>query len=686
MKKLFYTIIFTASAFAARPANAQVRVINSNRLPLPASQQIQLQGSISFADNNTVNQLQQGWNLNLAQAAGSKIKVELWQVNYVADKKDNTVTDILLGQKITANISYQVIQNSLSYTASYNSAAGNVVAIAFAEVTPNAVLKFTGSPNDGTPASVSHQFKSDARKYLGNGVIYGIYSLPHQAGNIVNVDFRVKPPKTSGCKTCFGIDDVWNTVSDVANDVVNFAKATVSGAADAISNLGETIVVDNGIFFVQCFGVIATYLQSGELPKVRKMSDYPNAYAIANSTIFMNTLPPENMILVTNLESVDKRPFTVPFKNGNSVYILMNLGNAFEDPLNYNMNGFPGDVFRHELTHAWQIWHNDALRLFEDGAVNQFKNTVISNQYKYNCDGHNLTDSYNEEQQAMIVQNFYSMLFFSQNGLFDKNRNKITCGFEQQWVVKNILGNRPANADEQFTATSQIFLAAYDRAIAANTGGPIINTIAFPSNGNRTDGTGFFLPGKNNNSFFYYSSKTRDVSANWGPVRDKFTKAGYEFGELGWPERNEALLPDGVGYFQKFNHGFIYWHPKYGAYVVLNKIFDAWKETGWEKGKLGYPVSDYVSENVNKTKNVSESADKGYQKFAGGVIFYQLPSLAVLGVTPSSNNNYCTVSYGDPNKIMALHFASKLSPDKLHEMVPAINPQPLPPVVKKNKQ
>ncbi len=673
MKKLFYTLFAIVFVLVNEKATAQVKRIsttrtnNSARLNLNA-QQVQLQGTIFFANDNILQQLQQGWNSNLSQAIGNKIKVELWRVNYTPDKKDNTYTDVLLMQKLDANVSYQLIQGGVQYNANYRPLAGKIVVIAYTDVAQNAAIKFSGKPNDGTPASITHQFKSDVRMHLGANIIYGIYSLTNQGGN--NADFRILSTIKANCKNCFGFDDVWDTVTDAANDAANLVKAAVDGTGEAVKDLGETIVVNNGIFFVQCFGTIATYLQTGNLPKVRMLNDYGNAYNIANSTIFMGSLPPVNKIIVTNLMSIDKRPFTVPIKTGNDVYILMNLGNAFDDPLNYNMNGFAGDVFIHELTHAWQIWHVDALRLFMDGAVNQFKNTVISNQYSYSCDGHNLTDSYNEEQQAMIVQFFYATLFYSPNGVYNKG-GKITCGFEQQWVVQNILRNQPQGINDQFTATQQIKAASFDKTLAGYTGGVIDHAIAVPSNGNRVDGTGYFLPGKNNNSFFYYSNKTKAVTTNWGPIRDKYTKAGYEFGALGWPEINEVLLPDAVGYFQRFNHGFIYWHPKYGAYVIQAKIFDAWKVTGWEKGKLGYPVSDYVQEPMNKYKQVTQYREKGYQKFEGGVIFYAVPDVIAIAPT-AGNNNYTSISYGNPNRILAA--ISSVQPDRVE-----INPQPLPP-------
>ncbi|MGZ4006609.1 MAG: hypothetical protein ACXVJV_05570 [Mucilaginibacter sp.] len=688
MKRALGMLLVIAFVWVNKNAVAQVRKTVRQVRPDIVSMQGQLQGSILFADNNVVQQLQQGWNANISQAIGNNIKVELWQVNYVPDKKDNTFTNIFLVQKLDANISYQLVQNSVQYSANYSPVAGNVAVIAyttysvprgrinFRQATSGSNIKFNGKPNDGTPANITHQFRSDVKKHLGNNIIYGVYSLPQHTGNLSNADFRVASSSTPDCKNCDLLGDAWNTVTDVANDVVNFAKATVVGTADAVANLGESIIIDNGSIGVQCFGVIATFLQTGDTPQARMLSDshYGNAYNIANSTIFMNTLPPPNKIIVTNLMTVDRRMFTVPIKTGNDVYILMNMGSAFDDPLNYNRNGFNGDVFIHELTHAWQIWHNNLLMLFADGAVNQFKNTVISNQYNYSCDGHNLTDSYNEEQQAMIVQLFYSTLFYAPNGVYSKG-GKITCGFEQQWVVQNILRNQPQGISDQFTATQQIISASVDRTLTGYAGGVIDHTLAVPSNGNRIDGTGYFLPGKTNNSFFYYSNKTKAVSANWGPIRDKYTKADYEFGLLGWPEKNETLLPDAVGFFQKFNHGFIYWHPKHGAYVILNKIFDAWKDTGWEKGKLGYPVSDYIQETMDKAKIVTQYREKGYQKFEGGVIFYEVPDVVAIREMTGNNNNFTSIVYGNPDRIVAMNRSATSSVQRKKD----INPQPLPP-------
>ena len=704
MKKLLYVLLVIGFTWTGEAAIAQrVRTtVGNSRSARPVSELVQLQGTISVPDANILQQLQQGWQANLSQAGGAKIKVELWQVNYTPDRQDNTYTDIILTQKLDATVSYQPTQGGIQYNLSFRPGNGRLAMIACTYVTPNETVKVTGKPNDGTPGSLTHQFKSNARQYLGNNVIYGIYSL---SGQTSNIDFQLKSSTKQNCQNCDFLNDAWNTVTDMANDAANFVKATVDGVGDAVKDVGESIVVNNGIFFVQCFGAIATFLQTGNTPKVRMLSDYGNAYNYANSTIFMNTLPPVGKIIVTNLMSIDKRPFTVPIKTGSDVYILMNLGNAFDDPVNYNMNGATGDVFIHELTHAWQIWHIDNLRLFVDGAVNQFKNTVISNQYRYDCDGHNMTDSYNEEQQAMIVENFYTIMFYHPDGLF-RNNNKISCDFEQQWTVQNILGNRPANINAVFTATIQMNKVSQDSWTNGYTGGTMDRALASPSPGNKVDGAGFYVQGRMNNAFFYYSNKTKIASANWGPIRDKYSKDNFEFGELGWPATNETKLPDGAGFAERFDHGYIYWHPTYGGHVILNKIFNGWQPTGCEAGQLGYPIGEYVSENPPKANNrFTETADKGYQKFAHGVIFYALPTVIAAA---RDNQNYTTVEVGDPDKIITMHNITSTGPRQSENAVanqqqqtpPAaqqqsgttvrrasdaveINPQPLPPKIKK---
>ncbi|HSA50891.1 MAG TPA: arylsulfotransferase family protein [Yinghuangia sp.] len=77
-----------------------------------------------------------------------------------------------------------------------------------------------------------------------------------------------------------------------------------------------------------------------------------------------------------------------------------------------------------------------------------------------------------------------------------------------------------------------------------------------------------------------------------GSIRDKWAASGWELGVLGYPTTDETATPDGVGRFTHFQGGSIYWTPGTGATIVRGAIRDKWEATGWELGVLGYPTTD----------------------------------------------------------------------------------------------
>jgi hypothetical protein len=77
-----------------------------------------------------------------------------------------------------------------------------------------------------------------------------------------------------------------------------------------------------------------------------------------------------------------------------------------------------------------------------------------------------------------------------------------------------------------------------------------------------------------------------------GLIRDAWKTFGWEAGILGYPTTDETTTPDGIGRYNVFEHGSIYWSPQTGAHEVGGRIRDAWKADGWEAGELGYPTSN----------------------------------------------------------------------------------------------
>jgi len=77
-----------------------------------------------------------------------------------------------------------------------------------------------------------------------------------------------------------------------------------------------------------------------------------------------------------------------------------------------------------------------------------------------------------------------------------------------------------------------------------------------------------------------------------GDIRGKWASLGWERGFLGYPVSDETGTPDGVGRYNHFQGGSIYWTPSTGAHEVHGDIRGKWASLGWERGFLGYPVGD----------------------------------------------------------------------------------------------
>jgi len=89
-----------------------------------------------------------------------------------------------------------------------------------------------------------------------------------------------------------------------------------------------------------------------------------------------------------------------------------------------------------------------------------------------------------------------------------------------------------------------------------------------------------------------YWSEPTGAHAVQGLIMGKYAEMGYENSWLGFPKTSEIPVKDG-GRFNAFEGGNIYWSPLSGAWPVRNgPIFDAWRDAGYENGRLGFPISD----------------------------------------------------------------------------------------------
>ncbi len=97
-----------------------------------------------------------------------------------------------------------------------------------------------------------------------------------------------------------------------------------------------------------------------------------------------------------------------------------------------------------------------------------------------------------------------------------------------------------------------------------------------------------------------------------GAIGDLYNTLGGPGGLLGNPTTPETSCPDGVGRYNHFDRGSIYWTPTTGAHEVIGSIRDTWQAQGWETGKWGYPISNEIG--------CSEGA---HQYFQGSAVFWR---------------------------------------------------------------
>lgn len=89
----------------------------------------------------------------------------------------------------------------------------------------------------------------------------------------------------------------------------------------------------------------------------------------------------------------------------------------------------------------------------------------------------------------------------------------------------------------------------------------------------------------------YWSPRTGAFMIRGG-IREKWASMGWEWSFLGYPTTDELPTPDGIGRFNHFEYGSIYWTHQTGAHEVHGGIRAKWASLSWERSFLGYPVTD----------------------------------------------------------------------------------------------
>jgi hypothetical protein len=81
------------------------------------------------------------------------------------------------------------------------------------------------------------------------------------------------------------------------------------------------------------------------------------------------------------------------------------------------------------------------------------------------------------------------------------------------------------------------------------------------------------------------------VAAGWTAVDHVYRGFGQDRGLLGPPVTWERPTADGVGRYQHYQRGSVFWHPTTGAWEVHGLVRQRWIQVGADLGPLGYPTS-----------------------------------------------------------------------------------------------
>lgn len=98
-------------------------------------------------------------------------------------------------------------------------------------------------------------------------------------------------------------------------------------------------------------------------------------------------------------------------------------------------------------------------------------------------------------------------------------------------------------------------------------------------------------------------------------IKARHEALGGTKGFLGVAQGAVTVCPDGVGYFQHFKGGSIYWSPATGAHEVHGAIRHRWASMGWERSFLGYPRTD-------ETVGREPKKEGRFNHFQGGSIYW----------------------------------------------------------------
>ena len=195
-------------------------------------------------------------------------------------------------------------------------------------------------------------------------------------------------------------------VISLGSEIAEIAKVNIAGPGaltGVVVAAGVAIIWGPSAWVPALVAGVASGLVTDALIQHQPLSQAERQFCVDN--VFGDTLPGADQIIKTNLSGPGTNCFTMPNVDGT---ILMHLGNAYDSPTTAVFPGtnyaLPGQVFIHEMTHVWQIFHED----FIPASICQALSAKIqgNSAYTYGPPGQAWKDFGTEQQGAIVDQWF----------------------------------------------------------------------------------------------------------------------------------------------------------------------------------------------------------------------------------------------------------------------------------------
>ncbi|MCF2532538.1 PQQ-dependent sugar dehydrogenase [Yinghuangia soli] len=138
------------------------------------------------------------------------------------------------------------------------------------------------------------------------------------------------------------------------------------------------------------------------------------------------------------------------------------------------------------------------------------------------------------------------------------------------------------------------------------------------------------------NGAIYWLNASIGAHSVYGANFDKYASMGWDSSLLGFPLTDETSTPDGVGRYNHFENGSIYWSPATWSHEIHGSIRSRWAELGWERGPNGYPTTD---------EGTTVNGRGRYNNFQNGAIYWLNASVGAHSVYGANFEKYASLGW-----------------------------------------